>query len=523
MKHGISRVAWLLAFASAALAWWCPQRTASAACVALAYGCACAAIVARHRQRGRASVSLHDGERILVAYASQTGTAEQLAAQSAAWLEANGARVRMASLGTLTLAELRAYTHALFIVSTTGEGEPPDAALPFVRRAMAASATLAPLRCGVLATGDRNYRQFCAFGKKLSGWLIECGAQLLFETIEVDNGDAHALRRWQTALSTLCEGGADTPWSAPRDSLWTLEARTLMNPGSTGAGAYHLVLSPRDRTALDWNAGDIAEIAPRHASCSIERWLAVRGLNGATKVKCDGTRMRFADALATRELDRDESITLAPQAWIERLAPLARRSYSIASLPRDGRLELLVRETLRHGEACGFGVASGWLTKHAQAGSEITLHVRTNRGFHAPADPRPLILVGNGTGLAGLRAHLKARAHAGHARNWLIFGERNAAHDAFWRDDIARWRAQGMIERVDHAWSRDGGLLRYVQDALLAAKATLREWIDDGAAIYVCGSRNGMASGVHQSLIDMLGAARVDALMSEGRYRRDVY
>src|SRR5690606_37317472 len=97
-----------------------------------------------------------------------------------------------------------------------------------------------------------------------------------------------------------------------------------------------------------------------------------------------------------------------------------------------------------------------------------------NPNLHPPADDRPLLLVGNGTGIAGLRALLKAREAAGHRRNWLLFGERQRAHDAFFTDDIERWRRDGTLERTDLAFSRDGGEHRYVQDALRAAAPALR-------------------------------------------------
>jgi sulfite reductase (NADPH) flavoprotein alpha-component len=527
-----SRVAWVLAFASAALAWWSPPRFVSALLVLFAYLSACAGIVVHNRRHARGNVSPAD-DAILIAYASQTGFAEELARRSRACLEAGGARVHVAALGALTVDDIASHTHALFIVSTTGEGEAPDHAAPFVRKAMGVQSTrcvaprLAALRFGVLALGDRHYPDYCAFGRRLSVWLSDQHAQSMFDTIEVDNGDAAALRCWQAQLSALFDGVAQGQTETSRDTAWTLETRALLNAGSVGEGAYHLGLLPPSAAALDWQAGDIAEIQPRHLPSTVQRWLEARGLDGSVLVQNEGEAASFADVLATRQLLDDETPARTPQAWIDALAPLARRSYSIASLPEDGRLELLVRQT-RWAEAAvpgvlRLGLASGWLTEHAKEGDTITLRVRKNRGFHAPVDDRPLILVGNGTGLAGLRAHLKLRALAGQARNWLIFGERNAAYDAFYHDEIERWRTDGHLERVDRVWSRDGGELRYVQDALLFARESILHWVEDGASIYVCGSLKGMAPGVHRALMDLLGQARLEALALDGRYRRDVY
>ena len=156
-------------------------------------------------------------------------------------------------------------------------------------------------------------------------------------------------------------------------------------------------------------------------------------------------------------------------------------------------------------------------------GTEIALRVRSNTNFHVPRDARPMILIGNGTGLAALRALLKARIAAGHRRNWLLFGERHAAHDFLYREDIERWQMDGQIERVDFAWSRDQAERIHVQQRLREAADELRRWVDAGAAIYVCGSLDGMAPGVDAVLREVLGDAPIEQLREQGRYRRDVY
>jgi len=169
------------------------------------------------------------------------------------------------------------------------------------------------------------------------------------------------------------------------------------------------------------------------------------------------------------------------------------------------------------------GLGSGWLTEHAPLGAAISLRLRRNSGFHLPAEPCPLILLGNGTGLAGLRSLLKARIAQGQQPNWLLFGERNAAHDFYCRDELQGWLASGELARLDLAFSRDQAHKVYVQDRLREAADELRRWLADGAAIYICGSLNGMAAGVDQTLIDLLGADAVQQLIEQGRYRRDVY
>lgn len=413
---------------------------------------------------------------LLVAYATQTGYAETLAAQTAESLRAGGLTVRVAALDQLDLARLSSYRRVLFVASTYGEGDPPDAAAAFAGQMQAASAApgtapaLAGLQYAVLALGDSEYAQFCGFGHRLDDWLHAQGATPLFDRVDVDNGDPAALRHWQHHLGLLA-GRSDLPdWQAPVYEAWRLTNRRLMNPESQGGPCYLLTLTPPPGGMPPWTAGDIAEVGPRHA----------RG--GPVQ---------------------------------------AHREYSIASLPEDGAIQLLVRQ-MRSADG-GLGVGSGWLTHIAQTGDEIALRVRTNRNFHVPEDGRPLILVGNGTGLAGLRALIKARRAAGHRRNWLIFGERNAAHDNFCQADIDAWRQEGTLARVDAVYSRDQPQRRYVQHLLREQADAVRSWVEAGAAIYVCGSLQGMASGVDAALQDILGDDRLQAMQRGCRYRRDVY
>jgi sulfite reductase (NADPH) flavoprotein alpha-component len=154
----------------------------------------------------------------------------------------------------------------------------------------------------------------------------------------------------------------------------------------------------------------------------------------------------------------------------------------------------------------------------------VQLRLRPHRRFRLEGNAeRPLILIGNGSGMAGLRGHLKARALAGQRRNWLLFGERNAAHDYHYRAELDGWQRDGMLEKLDMVFSRDQAARRYVQDRLAEQAELVRQWIAEGAAIYICGSLDGMAAGVDAALEAALGRDGLDALAAAGRYRRDVY
>jgi len=442
-------------------------RAQAAALVALAWLGLCAAMLARHRRARPHLPAAGGGAPILLAYASQTGQAERIAGQTAAALAAAGRAVRLAPLGTLDAAALAGCGQALLVVSTTGEGDAPDAAAGFVARVMPGPASLAGLQYGLLALGDRSYRRFCGFGRSVEDWLRRHAATPLFETIEVDDGDAGALARWQHAVAGL--GAAMDGWQAPALTRWRLAERRLLNPGSQGEPVYLVALTAAE-DAPAWQAGDIAEVAP-------------------------------------------------PPTPGEPVP--ARRDYSIASLPADGRMELVVRRQRRADG--GLGLASGWLTRDAPEGTEIRLALRANGAFRPAPGAHRAILIGNGTGIAGLRAHLKARAADRRPGAWLIFGERSAAQDALFDAEIALWQATGVLDRATLVFSRDQAQRRYVQHALADEAHRVLRWIEEGAVLYVCGSRLGMAEGVDAALAAILGRDRLTALAAAGRYRRDVY
>lgn len=449
-----------------------PTRLGLTAAMLAGYGIVCLLPwlrARRARAEAKAARAAAGDSPWLVAYASQTGNAELLARQTSETLRVAGIANHLCDFDELDAAMLQGSERILFLASTYGEGDAPDAAARFAQRLMTRSdLALDRLHYAVLALGDSAYASFCGFGRALDAWLAARGAQALFPRVEVDRSAPPAIAAWRQQLSHLV-GTSDAPdWDAPAFGEWRLAERRHMNPGSTGAPIYHLELEPAAGAALPgWQSGDLVQIA------------------------------------APSDPDRP-------------------REYSIASIPADGRVHLLVR-LHRHGDG-SHGLASGWLTQQATEGGMVRLRLREHRRFRLEANAeRPLILIGNGSGIAGLRGHLKARIAAGQSRNWLLFGERDPAHDAFYSEELEAWQREGMLPRLDLAWSRVPQGKEYVQDALLRQAETLRAWIADGAAIYVCGSLEGMAAGVDQALTQILGSNALSELARTGRYRRDVY
>ena len=467
--------------------------------------------------------------RILVAFASQTGAAERIAWLSANALAANVNRVvRVAPLGGLTLAELAEAGTLLVVTSTYGAGEAPDSARAFARKQMAETPQLKGLKYAVLALGDMKYdATFCGFGRGLDRWLASGKARRLFDIVCVNGDDDDAaMGKWAIALTRL---GAQTSAEAlmpgpPQD--WLLEERRLLNPGSPGGEAWHIALRPKDPAQLNWTAGDIAEIWPRNSQAAVEEFLARHDLDGGKSFRWRGQWTFLSDIIAHSRLAQPHEVEGISLDWlVERLEAFPHREYSIASLADCGRMELLVRKAVKDDGSLGLG--SGWLTHDCVLGGVVKLRLRPNPNFHPPVPHEngdaPQILIGAGTGFAGLRAHLLYRQQKKLGDGWLLFGERGQASDLYYGDDLKAWQADGTLARTDLVFSRDTAAKRYVQHLVAEQGDDIGRWVQGrGASILVCGGLD-MAAGVQEALVAILGDEKLDQMTQDGLYRRDIY
>ena len=325
----------------------------------------------------------------------------------------------------------------------------------------------------------------------------------------MDQLNSRDLEKWLTGLEQLTAmslTALDNEWQ-------TIELkfahRQCLNVGSAGHPIYKIQLVAEQE--LVWSSGDILEIQCENNIIEIQQFLVAHQQDDFNDI----------DALKTlnlRQLPNREHHSFA--AWLEHFDRLPKREYSIASLPENGLIELVVRQQQTE---TGLGLGSGWLTAGLQHNQPIQAYIRNNPSFHLQHHLQPLILIGNGTGIAGLVAHLKQREQWGYGQNWLIFGERQRQFDHLYHAEIQYWQQHGFLQHVDYAFSRDQAEKIYVQDILKQQSTRLKQWIEQGAAVYVCGSLNGMAVGVDQVLKEILGDELVEQLKHELRYQRDVY
>lgn len=416
---------------------------------------------------------------VLVAYASEGGNAANLARLLFQQLVEEGQQATLLTLNQLKTNQLLTAEKLLIITSTHGEGEAPENGRLFEKELAKLTAHLDTLKYAVLALGDSHYQLFCGFGLRLDERLKNIGAQPLFATVSVDKLNRMVLQQWQ---QQLVSSGVLAATSSSEHCLVeqevhqaTLLKRTWLNPHSPGLPMYELEF---ETSCLPtWQAGDIA-------------------------------KLQLADV---------------------------EREYTIASLPTEKVLRLLVRQ--QHSPAGQLGLGSGFLTEQLPLNQAARFALRTNPDFHAPAANVPMILIGNGTGLSGLRAHLKEREQQGYQQNWLIYGERSPEHDLPWQQELQAWQRSGHLTQLDLTFSRvencqwptieDGGHCRcyqgYVQQVLVSQGQQLQSWLAQGAVIYLCGSKQGMAQDVEQELLRLLGEPKLTQLIEQNRYRRDVY
>ena len=464
----------------------------------------------------------HNDAPWLIIYASQTGFAEQMAWRTAQSLHLANIPAQVIAIHQLKIQQLKTATKALFIVSTYGQGEPPDHARPFAKRQFKHALDLTQLDYAVLALGDREYQNtYCNFGKQLEQWLISSKANALFDLITLDNAEAEGINRWNAALSSVTRSPLKSMAVEKIFDQWQITQRTLLNPNSLGEPAFEIQLKAKHEAA--WQAGDVAEIQCGNSDKDILSFIAEQQLNPDTVVQHKSASASLFNALRYLNLRDSNTSSIKAydaQQWVDLLKPLPVREYSIASITQDGYVSLVVRQQKTGNE---LGLGSGWLTMHAPLNQNIPLRIRANDNFHAPDDNRPIILIGNGTGIAGLMSILKDRELHQFDQNWLIFGERQQQSDFFFGKKIQQWLSQKHLQRLDLAFSRDQPQRIYVQQRLLEQREQVQQWVKQGASIYVCGSIEGMAPAVDQALTDILGEPVMDQLVLEERYMRDVY
>ncbi|WP_422747352.1 molybdopterin-dependent oxidoreductase [Mycobacterium sp. WMMD1722] len=524
----------------------------------------------------------------LVLWASQTGNAEDIAGRVAE----NIGAATVVAMDEVTPGDLAGAREVLVVTSTFGDGGPPDNGADFWRRLGAPDApVLDGMRYAVLGIGDRSYADFCGYARVVDDRFAGLGATRLRERAECEAHDAEPMARWTAEVAVLL-GAA--PRSRPVPENREADLFTRARPVLAPLVRNHVLSAPASAKevrqfgfdiseyGVSYSVGDSLGVVARNDPQAVDAWLAATGLRGEQVVTVDGEERSLCDALMScydiqrvtpdlvrfvAEHSRDARKLRAPRnnpdkldAWLSRhdgidivrqfavhadleqwqqvLVRLTPRSYSISSSPLVSPHEVqltaaVVRYRGADGERRG-GVCSTYLADRA-AGTPVPVFLQRSPHFRPPRDPAtPMIMIGPGTGIAPFRGFLQQRRALGHTgRNWLFFGDRHRGEHFYYRDDLEDMVADGFLNRLDVAFSRDQAQRVYVQHKMRDHGADMWRWLDEGAHLYVCGDASRMAKDVDLALTEIIKAhGRMSdesardykrTLVAEKRYVRDVY
>ncbi len=513
---------------------------------------------------------------LTVLYGSQTGNGEAVAEDLGRRAAEQGYAVTSQSLADFKPARLKREALVTFVVSTHGEGDPPDDAELFHEFLMSDQApALTGLRYSVLALGDSSYVNFCRTGREFDARLAALGAERFEPLIECDLDYEDMAAGWSTRILARLPEVAGAAGAAPRlhavetacvyDRKNPYLAPVLLNQKITGRHSTkdvrHIELSLED-SGLPYEPGDSLAVIVENPPQLVDEIIAALSFQPEASVTVQGEAMTLREALSSRLevtapnlgflrawstlgrsnelgallddggqhalstfLERHQIIDIvrrypaavSAQEFTDSLRKLSPRSYSIASSPNANPGEVHLTVAAVRYEAFGtphWGAASTHLADRLGAGDRVAVYPEPNKRFRLPEADQPIVMIGPGTGIAPFRAFIEERIEQGApGRNWLFFGDRNRDSDFLYQLEWQRYLKQGHLHRIDVAFSRDQRRKCYVQHRLAERAADLYRWIRDGAVIYVCGDAKKMASDVHEALLDVL--------QSQARLTRD--
>ena len=524
-------------------------------------------------------------EPLTVLFASESGNSERLAGDVAKAARKQGFKPKVVDFADLDIADLGSTKKLLVIAATWGEGEPPGRAARGYGALMGEAAPrLEGVEFGVLALGDTAYVEFCAIGKAIDARLEALGARRAVERVDLDLDFEAGASAWiKGALTTLAPVALAPSGNVVAVDFGRPDASTARGPVAAEVAEHidlnssrseketiHLALG-FEGAAPAYEPGDSLELFPENDPALVERVLVAAGLASDDGLRDALQRERDVSTLSAVTVERFIKATGHDGAkaliegggvreWIdgrhlvdlletfpaglsaaqltEITRPLPPRAYSIASSRKEvGEEAHLLVAAVRyetHGQP-RTGVASTFVADRLKAGASVKVRLKQNKHFRLPADPATdIVMVGPGTGVAPFRAFVQERRAIGASgRNWLFFGDRSFTHDFLYQTEWQEALEEGALTRIDLAFSRDQPEKIYVQDRIWARRRDLVDWLEGGAAFYVCGDAKAMAKDVRSALVRAYADVRalppegaeaaVAALETGGRYLTDVY
>ena len=536
---------------------------------------------------------------VTILYGSQTGNAQGLAKKASKTLEGKGFQVTVSSMNDFKPNNLKKIKNLLILISTHGEGDPPDNALTFHEFIQGKRAPkLDELNFSVLSLGDSSYEFFCQTGKEFDARLEELGGTRLYPRFDCDLDYDEPAAEWlEGVISSLGEAKGGIPALTQAAATQTIEstysrtnpfkAEVLENINLNGRGSSketrHLELS-LEGSGLSFQPGDSLGIYPENDPLLVDLFLEELKWDPKERVTINkqGEVRVLKDALISYYeittlskplLEKISNLTTndelkelinngeklksylegrdlldvvrdfgpwngSPQEFVSLLRKIPGRLYSIASSltanPDEVHLTIGAVRYHAHGRDRK-GVCSIFAADHLQPGDSVPIYIQHNENFKLPANPEiPIIMVGPGTGVAPFRSFMQEREEiGGEGKSWMFFGDQHFVTDFLYQTEWQKWLQNGVLTKMDVAFSRDTNEKVYVQHRMLEQSKELFAWLESGAHLYICGDEKHMAHDVHQTLIQIIetegSMSREDAeayltdMQQQKRYQRDVY
>ncbi|CAI6313029.1 Sulfite reductase [NADPH] flavoprotein alpha-component [Bacillus subtilis] len=538
---------------------------------------------------------------VTVLYGSQTGNAQGLAENAGKQLEQSGFQVTVSSMSDFKPNQLKKVNNLLIVVSTHGEGEPPDNALSFHEFLHGRRAPkLEDLRFSVLALGDSSYEFFCQTGKEFDQRLEELGGKRISPRVDCDLDYDEPAAEWlEGVLKGLNEAGGGSAAPAPAAASQTGEssysrtnpfrAEVLENLNLNGRGSNketrHVELS-LEGSGLTYEPGDSLGVYPENDPELVElllkemNWdpeeIVTLNKQGDVRPLKEALISHYEITVLTKPLleqaaqltgndelrellapGNEENVkayiegrdlldlvrdygpfSVSAQEFVSILRKMPARLYSIASSlsanPDEVHLTIGAVRYDAHGRERK-GVCSILCAERLQPGDTLPVYVQHNQNFKLPKDHEtPIIMVGPGTGVAPFRSFMQEREETGaEGKAWMFFGDQHFVTDFLYQTEWQNWLKDGVLTKMDVAFSRDTEEKVYVQHRMLEHSAELFEWLQEGAAVYICGDEKHMAHDVHHTLLEIIekegNMSREEAeayladMQQQKRYQRDVY
>ena len=506
-------------------------------------------------------------KKLTVLYGTESGNSEALADQLFKSAKQKSFKSKILNMSDAQVADLKDAGSLLVVVSTWGDGEPPEAAESFYNELMSSDVSLNGLEFSVCALGDTSYDQFCQTGKDVDAQLEKLGAKRFADRVDCDVDYDESFANWSKSVwNKLGEASAAEPAGAVAAPAQTYDRKNpfpaevidnqLLSGDRSHKETLHIELS-LEGSGFSYEPGDVLAVLPRNAKDVVDGILAATGLaaNVAVEVKGvgrttlgealttqlditglsrkivsawqeisgsqklaelleDGAKSEFKEWSDGRQiidlLEDDPAENLTAQQLVDILRKLPPRLYSIASSlkahPDEVHLTVAAVRYEAHGKARK-GVASTFLADDAAKGSKVSVYVHPNKNFRLPDNGNtPIIMVGPGTGIAPFRAFTEERAEAGaKGDSWLFFGDQHYNEDFLYQTEWQDHLKNGSLGRLNVAFSRDQPEKIYVQHQMLEHAAEIWKWLESGAHFYVCGDASRMAKDVHDALLEIIG------------------